>query len=71
MTDSRPWLAAWQMRLPGLDSQAGPVGPGEILAIVTATRLSVTGHWLGLYGWVRPAYRLGSGTDCSREPSPN
>jgi len=62
VTDSPPRLAAWQMRLPGLDSQAGPVGPGEILAIVTATRLSVAGHRLGLYGWVRPAYRgLGLG----------
>ena len=62
VTDRPPQLAAWQMRLPGIDSQTGPVGPGEILAIVTATRLAVTGHRLGLYGWVRPAYRgLGLG----------
>ncbi len=62
VTDKPPRLAAWQMRLPALESQAGPVGPGEILAVVTATRLSVTGHRLGLYGWVRPAYRgLGLG----------
>lgn len=50
-------LAAWQMRLPAIDSQAGPGGPGEILAVVTATRLSVEGHRLALHGWVRPAYR--------------
>ncbi|MBS0161677.1 MAG: GNAT family N-acetyltransferase, partial [Nitrospira sp.] len=62
VTEQPPRRAAWQMRLPALDSQAGPVGPGEILAIVTATRLSVSGHRLGLYGWVRPAYRgLGLG----------
>ncbi|MCW5793099.1 MAG: patatin-like phospholipase family protein [Nitrospira sp.] len=57
-----PPLAAWQMRLPAIDSQAGPVGSGEILAVVAVTRLSVTGHRLALYGWVRPAYRgLGLG----------
>ena len=57
-----PRLAAWQMRLPAIDSQAGPVGAGEILAVVAVTRLSVTGHRLALYGWVRPAYRgLGLG----------
>ncbi|MCE7977607.1 MAG: N-acetyltransferase [Nitrospira sp. NTP1] len=57
-----PPLAAWQMRLPAIDSEAGPVGSGEILAVVAATRLSVTGHRLALYGWVRPAYRgLGLG----------
>jgi GNAT superfamily N-acetyltransferase len=57
-----PRLAAWQMRLPAIESQAGPVGSGEILAVVAVTRLSVTGHRLALYGWVRPAYRgLGLG----------
>ena len=62
VTDKPPRLAAWQMRLPALESQAGPVGPGEILAVVAATRLSVAGHRLGVYGWVRPAYRgLGLG----------
>jgi GNAT superfamily N-acetyltransferase len=36
--------------------------PGALLAVVAATRLSVTGHRLALYGWVRPAYRgLGLG----------
>jgi GNAT superfamily N-acetyltransferase len=55
-------LAAWQMRLPAAASQAGSSGPGEILAVVTATRLSVAGHRLALHGWVRPAYRgLGLG----------
>ena len=59
---SPPRLAAWQMRLPAIESQAGPVGSGEILAVVAVTRLSVTGHRLALYGWVRPAYRgLGLG----------
>ena len=57
VTDQAPRLAAWQLRLPAIDSPGGPVGPGEILAIVTATRLSVAGHRLGLYGWVRPSYR--------------
>ena len=57
-----PPLAAWQMRLPAIDSEAGLVGSGEILAVVAAMRLSVTGHRLALYGWVRPAYRgLGLG----------
>ena len=61
-TEERPRLAAWQMRLPAIESQAGPVGAGEILAVVAATRISVTGHRLALYGWVRPAYRgLGLG----------
>jgi len=61
-TKGRPRLAAWQMRLPAIESQAGPVGAGEILAVVAATRISVTGHRLALYGWVRPAYRgLGLG----------
>ncbi|MBS0169183.1 MAG: patatin-like phospholipase family protein [Nitrospira sp.] len=57
VTDKPPKLAAWQLRLPALDSQTGPVGQGEILAVVAATRLSVPEHRLGLYGWVRPAYR--------------
>lgn len=62
VTDGTARLAAWQMRLPAIESQAGPVGSGEMLAIVTITRLSVTGHRLALYGWVRPAYRgLGLG----------
>jgi GNAT superfamily N-acetyltransferase len=57
-----PPRAAWQMRMPAMESQAGPVGAGEILAVVAVTRLSVTGHRLALYGWVRPAYRgLGLG----------
>ncbi|WHZ17598.1 MAG: hypothetical protein OJF52_004450 [Nitrospira sp.] len=59
---ARPRLAAWQMRLPALSSPNGPSGPGEILAVVAATRLSVEGHRLALHGWVRPAYRgLGLG----------
>jgi len=57
-----PRRAAWQMRMPAIESQSGPVGTGEILAVVAVTRLSVTGHRLALYGWVRPAYRgLGLG----------
>lgn len=60
--ETPPRLAAWQMRLPAIQSQIGPVGSGEILAVVAVTRLSVTGHRLALYGWVRPAYRgLGLG----------
>jgi GNAT superfamily N-acetyltransferase len=54
--------AAWQMRLPAVSSQTSIGGPGEILAVVAVTRLSVAGHRLALHGWVRPAYRgLGIG----------
>ena len=62
VTDHAPRLASWQMRLPASDAQTNPVRRGEILAVVTATRLSVSGHRLALHGWVRPAYRgLGLG----------
>ncbi len=62
VTDRAPRLAAWQVRLPAIDSETGPVGSGEILAVVAVTRLSVAGHRLALYGWVRPSYRgLGLG----------
>lgn len=54
--------AAWSMRLKAQPSPDASTGPGEILAVVAATRLSVTGHRLALHGWVRPAYRgLGLG----------
>ncbi len=54
--------AAWHMRLKARPSPDDSAGPGEILAVVAATRLSVAGHRLALHGWVRPAYRgLGLG----------
>lgn len=54
--------AAWSMRLKARPSPDDSAGPGEILAVVAATRLSVAGHRLALHGWVRPAYRgLGLG----------
>ncbi len=54
--------AAWHVRLKARPSPDDSAGPGEILAVVAATRLSVAGHRLALHGWVRPAYRgLGLG----------
>lgn len=54
--------AAWHIRLRGGDSEGNSTGPGEILAVVAATRLSVAARRLALHGWVRPAYRgLGLG----------
>ncbi len=54
--------AAWQARLNAQPSGPDRSGSGEVLAVVAAIRLSVEGHRLALYGWVRPAYRgLGFG----------
>ena len=60
--DANGLRAAWHIRLKARPSPDDSAGPGEILAVVVATRLSVTGHRLALHGWVRPAYRgLGLG----------